>query len=79
MQGAATQAMPQRIVEERQRSRCLRGAPPPWLRPAGSLASLLARYIPQRVCSSLAPRQSSLRASSKTAKLFLGDLARVAC
>jgi hypothetical protein len=79
MQGDATQAMPKRIVEERQRSRCLRGAPPPGLRSAGSLASLLARYIPQWVCSSLAPRESSLRTSSKTVKLFLGDLARVAC
>ena len=56
MQGAATQAMPQRIVEERQRSRCLVGVAPGRLRLAKTLTSLLARYIPQRVCASLAPR-----------------------
>ncbi len=57
MRDAATQARPQRIVEERQRSRCPFPPRPVGLRPATPLASLLARYIPQRVCSSLAPRQ----------------------
>ena len=56
MRGGATQAMPKRIVKERQRSRCPFPPRPVGLRLAKPLASLLARYIPQRVCSSLAPR-----------------------
>jgi hypothetical protein len=44
MQGAATQAMPLSIVEERQRSRCLPAAAPLWAaarRPAGFVARSL--------------------------------------
>src|SRR5437773_6022884 len=58
MRGAATQAMPVCIVEERQQSRYAPLPPrPSGLRPAGPLAVLLAPYIPHRVCSSLAPCQ----------------------
>ena len=57
MQGAATQAMPSCIVEERQRRRCPPAAAPLGLRPPGPLAALLAPYLPPRVCSSLAPCQ----------------------
>jgi len=49
MRGAATKAMSD-IVEERQRSRYAPLPPRPCgLRPAGSLASLLAPHIPPRV------------------------------
>ena len=70
MRGAATQAMPVCIVEERQRRRC----PPPrpsGLRPAGPLAVLLAPYIPQRVCSSLAPCQRAWEPAAKCTPYFL--------
>ena len=69
MQGAATQAMPVRIVEERQRSRWPPAAAP--LRAAARRpALLLARRIPLRVCTSLAPRQRAWGASSKMYTLF---------
>src|SRR5436189_4371322 len=48
--------------------------PPPrpcGLRPAGSLAVLLAPYIPQRVCSSLAPCQRAWRPAAKCTPYFL--------
>ena len=82
MQGAATQSMPQRIVEERQRSRCLPAAAP--LRAAARrLAGFVARSLHTAVGMRLARASpSSLRASSKmkvldgTGHLFdLGDLA----
>ena len=68
MLGAATQAMPLCIVEERQqRRRPLAAAPlraaARW--PAGPLAALLAPYIPQRVCSSLAPCQRAWGPAAK--------------
>ena len=46
MRGAATQAMPLSIVEERQRSRCPPAAAPLRAAVAGTPAALLAPYIP---------------------------------
>jgi len=68
MPGAVTQAMPLCIVEERQqRRRPLAAAPlraaARW--PAGPLAALLAPYIPQRVCSSVAPCQRAWGPAAK--------------
>jgi len=48
--------------------------PPPrpsGLRPAGPLAVLLAPYIPQRVCSSLAPCQRAWGPAAKCTPYFL--------
>src|SRR6266487_3200344 len=48
--------------------------PPPrpsGLRPAGPLAALLAPYIPQRVCSSLAPCQRAWGPAAKCTPYFL--------
>src|SRR5438046_9431211 len=48
--------------------------PPPrpsGLRPAGPLAVLLAPYIPQRVCSSLAPCQRAWGPAAKCTTFFL--------
>src|SRR5213596_759409 len=48
--------------------------PPPrpsGLRPAGPLAVLLAPYIPQRVCSSLAPCQRAWGPAAKCTRYFL--------
>ena len=56
MRGAATQAMPLSIVEERQRSRCPPAAAPLRAAVRRHAGSLLAPYIPG-VCSSLAPCQ----------------------
>src|SRR5437773_2200627 len=70
MRGAATQAMPVCIVEERQQSRCP-PARPSGLRPAGPLAVLLAPYIPHRVCSSLAPCQRAWGPAAKCTPYFL--------
>ena len=72
MRGAATQAMPVCIVEERQQSRYAPLPPrPSGLRPAGPLAVLLAPYIPHRVCSSLAPCQRAWGPAAKCTPYFL--------
>src|SRR5436305_2583756 len=72
MRGAATQAMPVCIVEERQQSRYAPLPPrPSGLRPAGPLAVLLAPYIPHRVCSSLAPCQRSWVPAAKCTPYYL--------
>src|SRR5439155_27366195 len=44
---------------------------PSGLRPAGPLAVLLAPYIPQRVCSSLAPCQRAWGPAAKCTPYFL--------
>ena len=64
MRGAATQAMPQRIVEERQRSRCLPAAAPLWAA-ARRVAGFVARSL-HTVAGMLLARASpsTLRASS---------------
>src|SRR5437762_8837465 len=72
MRGAATQAMPVCIVEERQQSRYAPLPPrPSGLRPAGPLAVLLAPYIPHRVCSSLAPCQRAWGPAAECTPYFL--------
>ena len=57
MGGAATQAMPLRIFQERQQSRCRRAAAPLWAGVRRNAGVVIAPYIPQRVCVSLSPSQ----------------------
>jgi hypothetical protein len=71
MQGAATQAMPRRIVEETQRSRCPPAAAPlraAARRPAGFVARSLHTAAGMLVARA-AP--SGLRTSSKVHTLFI--------
>ena len=73
MQGAATQAMPQRIVEERQRGRCLSGAAPRRAA-ARKAAGFVARSLHTAAGMRLARvSPSALRASSKMGSYSCAD------
>src|SRR5439155_13147042 len=71
MQGAATQAMWWHRRGAATPQMPARRRAPPGLRPAGPLAVLLAPYIPQRVCSSLAPCQRAWGPAAKCTPYFL--------
>src|SRR5438552_14595515 len=74
MRGAATQAMPVCIVEERQQSRCPPAAAPlraAARRPAGGVARSLHTAPAHRVCSSLAPCQRAWGPAAKCTPYFL--------